>query len=85
MPTTHREYAVAEKMAMGDGRYDGTRVINAASELAMSSHLFDMRALAWKHGTVINTVMFGAMAGSGALPFSREACEQAIRESGKAR
>ena len=82
--STHREYAVAEKMAMGDGRYDGTRVINAASELAMSSHLFDMRALAWKHGTVINTVMFGAMAGSGALPFSREACEQAIRESGKA-
>jgi len=80
----HREYAVSEKSAMGDGRYDGQRVTEAAQRLAQRTFLFDMRALAWRNGTVINTVMFGAMAGSGALPFSREACEQAIRESGKA-
>ncbi|KQW64943.1 indolepyruvate oxidoreductase subunit beta family protein [Variovorax sp. Root411] len=82
--STHREYAVVEKSAMGDGRYDGQRVIDAATELAQRSFLFDMRALAWRNGTVINTVMFGAMAGSGAIPFSRETCEQAIRASGKA-
>lgn len=80
----HREYAVSEKSAMADGRYDGRRVTEAAAQLAQRSFLFDMRALAWRHGTVINTVMFGAMAASGAIPFSREACEQAIRESGKA-
>lgn len=80
----HREYAVSEKSAMGDGRYDGQRVAEAAHGLAQRSFLFDMRALAWRNGTVINTVMFGAMAGSGTLPFSREACEQAIRDSGKA-
>jgi indolepyruvate ferredoxin oxidoreductase beta subunit len=82
--STHREYAVVEKSAMGDGRYDGQRVIDAATALAQRSFLFDMRALAWRNGTVINTVMFGAMAGSGAIPFSRETCEQAIRASGKA-
>lgn len=82
--STHREYAVSEKSAMGDGRYDGSRVVKAANEMAQSCHLFDMRALAWKHGTVINTVMFGAMAGSGALPFSRQVCETAIRDTGKA-
>ena len=80
----HREYAVSEKSAMGDGRYDGQRVTEAAERLAQRTFLFDMRALAWRNGTVINTVMFGAMAGSGAIPFSREACEQAIRASGKA-
>jgi indolepyruvate ferredoxin oxidoreductase beta subunit len=80
----HREYAVSEKSAMGDGRYDGQRVTEAAQRLAQRTFLFDMRALAWRNGTVINTVMFGAMAGSGAIPFSREACEQAIRASGKA-
>lgn len=80
----HREYAVSEKSAMGDGRYDGQRVTEAAQRLAQRTFLFDMRALAWRNGSVINTVMFGAMAGSGALPFSREACEQAIRASGKA-
>ena len=80
----HREYAVSEKSAMGDGRYDGARVTEAAQRLAHRAFLFDMRALAWRHGTVINTVMFGAMAASGTLPFSRAACEQAIRASGKA-
>jgi len=82
--STHREYAVSEKMAMGDGRYDSSRVHRAASEMALRTILFDMRALAWRHSTVINTVMFGAMVGSGVLPMSRAACEDAIRRSGKA-
>ncbi|MEF7614495.1 indolepyruvate oxidoreductase subunit beta family protein [Aquincola sp. MAHUQ-54] len=82
--STHREYAVSEKAAMGDGRYDVSRVLKAAEKMAQRAFLFDMRAIAWRHGTVINTVMFGAMAGSGVLPFSREACEDAIRRSGKA-
>jgi len=32
---------------------------------------------------VINAVLFGAMAGSGVLPLSREACERAIRGAGR--
>lgn len=82
--STHREYAVSEKVAMGDGRYDGQRVLDAAEKLAHRAILFDMRELAQRCGTVINTVVFGAMAGSGVLPFSRHACEEAIRRSGKA-
>jgi indolepyruvate ferredoxin oxidoreductase beta subunit len=42
-----------------------------------------MRRLAQESGTVINAVLFGAIAGSGVLPLSREACEQAIRHSGR--
>jgi indolepyruvate ferredoxin oxidoreductase beta subunit len=34
-------------------------------------------------GQVISSVMFGALAGSGALPFPREAFEAAIRAGGK--
>jgi indolepyruvate ferredoxin oxidoreductase beta subunit len=45
--------------------------------------LFDMRHVAQEAGTVINAVLFGAMAGSGALPLPREACEAAVRERGK--
>lgn len=82
--STHREYAVSEKAAMGDGRFDSDRVLQAAQTRARSAVLLDMRALAQQHGTVINTVLFGAMAGSGVLPFSRQACEQAIERSGKA-
>ncbi|WP_070400904.1 indolepyruvate oxidoreductase subunit beta family protein [Hydrogenophaga sp. PML113] len=81
--STHREYAVSEKAAMGDGRFDSERVLQAAQAQARAAVLLDMRALAQQHGTVINTVLFGAMAGSGVLPFSREECEQAIERSGK--
>ena len=82
--STHREYATAEKIAMGDGRYDSQRVLDAARACAQHAVLFDMRTLAAAQGSVINTVLFGAMAGSGALPLPRAACEAAIRRSGKA-
>jgi indolepyruvate ferredoxin oxidoreductase beta subunit len=81
--STHRIYATVEKMQMGDGRYDADRVVAAARELAKRAVLFDMRKLAQESGTVINAVLFGAMAGSGALPLTRDACEQAIRRGGR--
>jgi indolepyruvate ferredoxin oxidoreductase beta subunit len=73
--STHRIYATLEKMHMGDGRFDSERVIGAGRQLARQAVLFDMRALAQQHGTVINAVLFGAMAGSSVLPLPREACE----------
>jgi len=81
--STHRIYATIEKMQMADGRFEAERVIAAARELARKAVLFDMRKLAQESGTVINAVLFGAMAGSGVLPLEREACEQAIRRAGR--
>ena len=81
--STHRVYATVEKMQMADGRFDSARVLEAAEKLAQRAVLFDMRALAQESGTVINAVLFGAMAGSGVLPLSRETCEQAIRRGGR--
>jgi indolepyruvate ferredoxin oxidoreductase beta subunit len=82
--STHREYAVSEKMAMADGRYESRKALDALRAMARICILFDMREMAWRNGTVINTVMFGAMAGTGVLPVSRASCEAAIRASGKA-
>lgn len=81
--STHRIYATAEKMQMADGRFDSDKVVGAARQLAKRALLFDMRKLAQDNGTVINAVLFGAMAGSGVLPLSRAACEQAIRKAGR--
>jgi indolepyruvate ferredoxin oxidoreductase beta subunit len=81
--STHRIYATVEKMQMGDGRFESERVVEAARQLAKHAVLFDMRELAQQSGTVINAVLFGAMAGSGVLPLPREACERAIREGGR--
>jgi len=81
--STHRIYATAEKMQMADGRFPAERVREAARELAKRGVLFDMREAAQASGTVINAVLFGAMAGSGALPLPRESCEAAIRHAGR--
>jgi indolepyruvate ferredoxin oxidoreductase beta subunit len=81
--STHRIYATVEKMQMADGRFDSDKVIAAGGQLAKKAVMFDMRKLAQENGTVINAVLFGAMAGSGMLPLSREACEAAIRKAGR--
>src|SRR5262249_55032213 len=79
----HPIYATAEKMKMAGGRCGRDRVRGAGGQLAKKAVMFDMRKLAQESGTVINAVLFGAMAGSGVLPLSREACEQAIRRGGR--
>lgn len=82
--STHRVYAIDEKTAMGDGRASGERIVAAAHERSRRFIGFDMDAAADRAGSVISSIMFGALAGSGALPFPRAAFEDAIRGGGKA-
>ncbi|MBN8813315.1 MULTISPECIES: indolepyruvate oxidoreductase subunit beta family protein [unclassified Sphingomonas] len=82
--STHRVYAIAEKSAMGDGRAGAERIVAAAGERSKRFIGFDMDAVAERTGSVISSVLFGALAGSGALPFPRIAFEDAIRAGGKA-
>jgi indolepyruvate ferredoxin oxidoreductase beta subunit len=81
--STHRAFTVAEKMQMGDGRFDPRRIVAAADKLAKARVLADMQAIAREAGAMVNAVLFGALAASGATPLTREACERAIREGGK--
>lgn len=81
--STHRALAVSEKIVPGDGLAAAAEVQAAAEIAAQKAILGDMEQLARAHGSVISASLFGALAGSGALPFSREAFEQAIRDTGK--
>ncbi|TXL63785.1 indolepyruvate oxidoreductase subunit beta family protein [Zeimonas arvi] len=78
----HRVYTTAEKMQMGDGRFHDARIHEAAAQFARRYLSLDMEGIATRHGTVISAVMFGALAGSGLLPWSRAVCEEAIRRGG---
>ena len=82
--STHRIYAISEKSAMSDGRADSGKILEAAAQRAQRFVGFDMEAASARSGSVISSIMFGALAGSGALPFPREAYEDAIRASGVA-
>ena len=78
-----RFYAMDEKIAMGDGRFDQDRLVKVIKEHAKDALLIDMDALAKQSGSIINAVMLGAIAGCGRLPLTAEQFEAAIREDGK--
>ncbi len=77
--STHRVFAMTEKIALADGREDAAALLDACREAARQLVAFDMAALADAAGSVVSAVLFGALAGSGALPFPRAAFEAAIR------
>lgn len=81
--STHRALAVSEKTVPGDGIASADEVRAAAEIAAKRLVLADMEALALQAGSVISASLFGALAGSGALPFGRAAFEAAIRTGGK--
>ena len=81
--STHRALAVSEKSVPGDGIANAGEVSAAAEIAAQQLIMFDMEETALSVGSVISASLFGALAGSGALPFPRDAFEQAIRVSGK--
>ena len=81
--STHRQLAVSEKTIPGDGIADADEVRAAAEIAAQRLILADMDKLAVAQGSVISASLFGALAGSHALPFPREAFEEAIRAGGK--
>jgi len=81
--STHRVYAISERMGMGDGRFDMGRVFKSIEENARQALLFDMDEAARDAGSPINAVMLGAIAGAGVLPVPADAFEAAVRAEGK--
>ncbi len=80
--STHRVYSMTERTALGDGRVDSEALIDAAKASARVMIQADFARIAAESGSVISAALLGALATSRALPFSREAFEQAIRSGG---
>ena len=81
--SSHRALAVSEKIVPGIGIADSAAVARAAHESAARFVAFDMEAMAREAGSVISASLFGALAGSGALPFEAESFRETIRASGR--
>jgi indolepyruvate ferredoxin oxidoreductase beta subunit len=80
--STHRDYTIGEKIAMGDGRASTSDLLEAARAAASRLVAFDMAAVADSSGGRISAVIFGAIAGSDVLPWPVDDYREAIRESG---
>ena len=78
-----RTLTTAEKMQLADGRASGDALLRAMRETSRQLDAFDMTAAAERTGTAISSVLLGAIAGSGVLPFPHDAFEATVRASGK--
>jgi len=83
LTSSARTLTTNERMQQADGRISADVLVAIARQHAQRLDVLDMAALARDAGTVVSAVMFGAIAGSGLLPFPRGACEDAIRDGGK--
>ncbi|MDP1742840.1 indolepyruvate oxidoreductase subunit beta family protein [Polaromonas sp.] len=81
--SSSRTLTTAERMVPGDGRTGNAPLLQAIAAQSRATQVFDMGAMAKDCGTVVSAVMLGAIAGSGLLPFAREAYESVIRHGGK--
>lgn len=82
--SSHREYAIAEKAALGDGIADGAKILAGVEQAARRCVMFDMAEKAASSGSVISSVLLGAVAAVDRLSFERADFEAAIRRSGVA-
>ena len=80
--STNRVYSMTEKTALGDGAVDAQKLLEACGAAARQFVQNDFARIAESSGSVISAVLLGAVARSGALPFSREDFEAAIRRGG---
>ena len=81
--SSHRALAVLEKTAPADAIADDRAVLEAAEKMSARLVAFDMEEIAQQAGSVISASLFGALAGSGALPFPASSYEETIRKSGR--
>lgn len=82
--STNRVYSIDEKIHLGDGRVDADQLLDAAGRSSRRLVAADFAALAQSAGSVISASLFGALAGTGVLPFAREQFEAPIRAFPKA-
>ncbi|MGJ3507870.1 indolepyruvate oxidoreductase subunit beta family protein [Enemella sp. A6] len=81
--STNRVYSIDEKTVIGDGRVDSETLIGSARAASKRFVGADFMAIAEAARSVVSASLFGALAGSEALPFDRELYEQAIADAGK--
>ncbi len=80
--STHRDYTISEKMALGEGRVSSRELFEIAAATTAKLIGFDMAQVADAAGGRISAVILGSIAGAGVLPWAIEDYQHAIKESG---
>lgn len=80
--STHRIYAIGEKIGPEGSLRDGAELAAVAGTFARRVIAGDLQKVAEESGSSVNAVLLGLIAASGALPVPADAFGQAIRDAG---
>src|SRR6202790_626955 len=80
--STHRVYSMTEKTALGDGQVDVQKLLDASRAAAKRFVGTNFARIAEETKSVISAALFGALVGTGGLPFGRKQFEDSIQRSG---
>jgi indolepyruvate ferredoxin oxidoreductase beta subunit len=80
--STNRVYSMTEKTAIADGQVDAEKFIEAGAVTARKFVYNDFARMSEDARSVISASLFGALAGTGALPFTRKQFEEAVERGG---
>jgi indolepyruvate ferredoxin oxidoreductase beta subunit len=80
--STHRDYTIGEKIALGEGRASSRELFEIAAAQAARLIAFDMVKVAEAAAGRISAVILGSIAGAEVLPWGIEDYHHAIKESG---
>lgn len=80
--STHRVYSMTERTAMGDGRVSSEKLLAGGRAAARQFVTADFAQLAEAMGSLISPALYGALAATGRLPFSRAQFEETISRGG---
>ena len=80
--STHRVYSMTERTAMGDGRVDSDKLIMGGDAAAKQFIAADFAQIADAAASLISPALYGALAASGRLPFTRAQFEDTISRGG---
>ena len=80
--STHRVYSMTERTAMGDGRVSSDKLLEGGRAAAQHFISADFAQLAEATGSLISPTLYGALAATGRLPFTRTQFEATITRGG---
>ena len=76
--SSHRVYSMTERTAMGDGRVSSDKLLAGGQAAARQFVSANFALLAEQTGSLISPALYGALAATGRLPFSRAQFEATI-------
>ena len=79
--SSSRIFTNLEKSHLSDGRFDQEKILNTCKKMSKNFICLDLNTMASDHSTIVSATMFGALAGSGVLPWKKSICENIFQDN----